>query len=142
MDMKWQGAESAEAPARPTILIVEDHLVLSDYMSLVASDLGWQPKTASAVCEFADALAEAHPDVIALDLGLPDGDGLDLLHYLVQARYRGSIFIVSGFDRDILEQCCTFARDLGLNVAGHVQKPISATLLREMLIKSQEQCVA
>lgn len=124
---------------KPAILVVEDHPILSEFMATVALDLGWRVSTAASVCEFGEVLREAEPNVVAIDLGLPDGDGLDLLRQLADAGYQGAVFIVSGFDRDILDQCCELAQTLGLNVIARVQKPISAELLQNMLVEYERE---
>ena len=128
--------------SRPNILIVEDHPVLCEFMTSVASESGWQVVCAGSVHEFAQVFEAGHPDMIALDLGLPDGDGLDLLRALADRAYEGSIVIISGFDGDILDQCCELARDLGLNVTGRAQKPISADLLRDLLLQFEKERAA
>lgn len=132
-------AGAASRHGKPTILVAEDHPILSEFMTTVASDLGWRVWTAASVREFADVLDEAEPNVVAIDLGLPDGDGLDLLRQLADAAYKGAIFIVSGFDRDILDQCFELAQTLGLNVTDRVQKPISAEVLQDLLQNYQRQ---
>jgi two-component system response regulator AtoC len=62
-----------------TVLIVEDD---EDFRSSVASLVaraGYRTHEAGSLARARDALAQAAPDVVLLDLRLPDGDGLDLL---------------------------------------------------------------
>jgi DNA-binding NtrC family response regulator len=62
-----------------SVLIVEDD---EDFRASVAALLrraGYAPREAGTLARAREALADAAADVVLLDLGLPDGDGLDLL---------------------------------------------------------------
>ena len=68
--------------ARPSILVVEDE-------DLFARAVGKRLRQADMACEIAGSLDEARarlasrrPDLVLLDMRLPDGSGLDLLHEL------------------------------------------------------------
>ena len=118
-----------------TLLIVEDQSLLAQYMADVAEDRGWQVEIAESVKAFDGKFTTLHPDVLVLDLGLPDGDGVELLRRLSDVHYKGSILIVSSYDDDILETCEHLAEQLQIHVAGRARKPISADLFLELLGK-------
>lgn len=61
------------------ILIVEDAVRLATLLAEALSGQGFACDTAHSLAEADDALAAATYDAIVLDLGLPDGDGLDWL---------------------------------------------------------------
>jgi two-component system response regulator QseB len=117
----------------PSLLIVEDQELLAEYMGIVAEDLGWRAEIAGSVRAVERLLEGAHPAVLVLDLGLPDGDGVELLRYLARMNYDGDILIVSSLDDDILESCGRLAGYLGLRVAGQARKPITAMRFAELL---------
>lgn len=87
------------------VLVVEDHAKLrSNLLELLASE-GYE--TAGAAC-FADALqaiAEADLDLVVLDLGLPGGDGLDLLRQLRTQNEPPAVMILTA--RDTVEDRVT-----------------------------------
>jgi len=71
--------------SNPLILIVEDE---KDIASLVAKALekeGFSTQKAFSLAQAEEALGQQAPDLIVLDLMLPDGDGLELCKFL---RYR------------------------------------------------------
>lgn len=75
----------------PTVLVIEDDTnVRAVVRAAVESDGGRviEATTAAAGLELAGS---AHPDLVILDLGLPDGDGRELCHEL---RYRSAIPIL------------------------------------------------
>ena len=96
------GMTSAAAPttapaatARPDILVVDDD---TDIVALIDRYLGahgFDVRAAHSGADMHAALAEAAPDVVLLDLGLPDIDGLSLLQQL-RTHWQGPVIVVSG----------------------------------------------
>lgn len=85
----------APAPGRPDVLVVDDD---TDIVALIERYLGAHGFNVRAVHSGAAmhaALASAAPDVVLLDLGLPDIDGLSLLQQL-RADWQGPVIVVSG----------------------------------------------
>ena len=60
------------------VLLVEDDLRLARALSLTLGDAGHAVRVAGTVQEAHARLREREPDIVLLDLGLPDGDGLAL----------------------------------------------------------------
>jgi two-component system, NarL family, response regulator DevR len=71
------GGPSAEASIR--VLVVEDHTVVAEGLAALINDQGDMKVVgrASTVAECIPAAAELTPDVILLDLRLPDGTGAE-----------------------------------------------------------------
>lgn len=62
----------------PRILIVEDDMQISKSLSLNLKYSGYETMAASSVSEAWSLLKNEHFDLMCLDIGLPDGNGLDL----------------------------------------------------------------
>lgn len=60
------------------VLLVEDDLRLARALALSLGDAGNRVRVAGTAREAVDRLREREPDVVLLDLGLPDRSGLDL----------------------------------------------------------------
>lgn len=64
---------------RSKILIVEDEYRISNFMSAVLSANGYDIVTACTGKEAQSMISSHCPDLVILDLGLPDMDGLDII---------------------------------------------------------------
>ena len=73
--------------------------------------------------------------MVALDLGMPGSDGVELTRFLADQEYRGPVLIVSGFDRRVLDSAFRLGEALGLQMAGPVEKPVRFDVLEELLAK-------
>lgn len=62
-----------------TILIVEDDYLLRDAFKLLLEDAGYQVLEAGTARAALDTVTEKLPAIVVLDLGLPDGPGLDVV---------------------------------------------------------------
>jgi two-component system KDP operon response regulator KdpE len=70
---------SAEAAAGNRVLVVDDDAGLVRALAINLRAHGWQVTTATTGTAALDAAASSQPDVIVLDLGLPDLGGLDVI---------------------------------------------------------------
>lgn len=64
---------------KTVILIVEDDSILSCFLSEVLGSLGYAAIEAASGTEALQLIMQKQPDVILLDLGLPDMDGLSVI---------------------------------------------------------------
>ena len=61
------------------VLVVEDEPGARDALVELVTELGYETSAAGSVAEAESALARLAPEVCITDLGLPDGDGLDVV---------------------------------------------------------------
>jgi len=61
------------------ILIIDDEQGIRDVFSLLLGEKGYRVETAASRREGADKVREFAPDLVLLDMNLPDGSGLDIL---------------------------------------------------------------
>jgi two-component system KDP operon response regulator KdpE len=60
-------------------VVVEDDRALARALAITLRAAGYEVTTAGTGAAGLEAVAQGHPDVVVLDLGLPDMDGLDVL---------------------------------------------------------------
>ena len=118
---------------QPRLLLIDDEPVLAEFLATVASEAGLDASIASTDADFRAQFLEEIPDMVALDLGMPGMDGVELLRFLADQQYRAPVLIVSGFDRRILESAFRLGEALGLNMAGPLGKPLRAHEFEDVL---------
>ena len=119
--------------SQPRLLLIDDEPVLAEFMANAALDSGFEPVVTSEDGEFRDAFLASRPDMVALDLGMPGMDGVELLRFLSEQDYRSPVLIVSGFDRRVLEAAFRLGEALGLTMAGPLEKPARLEVLEDLL---------
>jgi two-component system OmpR family response regulator len=102
------------------VLVVDDESVLADMVSMALRYEGWNISTAG---DGASAIASARsqrPDVVVLDVMLPDMSGLDVLHKLREENPQLPVLLLTA--KDAVED-----RIAGLTAGGddYVTKPFS-----------------
>ncbi|HVU34242.1 MAG TPA: response regulator transcription factor [Opitutaceae bacterium] len=109
------------------ILIVEDQRRLGQFLKKGLTEQTYTVTWVQSCREARDALCETSYDAIILDLGLPDGDGLSLLHEWRHSGFNEPVLILSA--RDSVQD-----RIKGLDVGAddYLAKPFS---LEELLAR-------
>ena len=118
---------------RPLILIVEDDKRLSLINCKALEPEGYEVKTAFTLREARFLLEDGDPDVILLDIKLPDGSGLDFCREIRQRTSASIIFLTS-----VMESECELE---GLVSGGddYLRKPYGIDLLRARVKKSLQK---
>jgi DNA-binding response OmpR family regulator len=118
---------------QPRLLLIDDEPALAEFLADAARGCGFEPVVTSNDSEFREQFGKIQPDMVALDLGMPGMDGVELLRFLAIQNYRSTVLIVSGFDRRVLESAFRLGEALGLTMAGPVEKPVRLEDLEAVL---------
>jgi CheY-like chemotaxis protein len=118
---------------RPRLLVIDDEPALAEFVATVASECGFDPILSEGYEAFRDAVRETQPDMVALDLGMPGMDGVELLRFLAEEDSRAPVLIISGFDRRVLESAFRLGEALGLRMIGPLEKPVRFQDLERVL---------
>lgn len=109
-----------ETPARELM-----KLMLNDYPSVEL--LGSYASAASLL----NALQTQRPDLIFMDIGLPDGDGVELARRCIQMHPGATIVFVTAFDNRAIEA-------FELNALDYLLKPVEDSRLRETMTRLEQ----
>lgn len=118
---------------RPQLLLIDDEPALATFVAAAAEGCGYQPAVTGDETDFRQRFGAKRPDVVALDLGMPGMDGVELLRFLAAERFAGPVLIISGFDRRVLESAFRLGQALGLDMAGPLEKPTRLEELETVL---------
>jgi two-component system KDP operon response regulator KdpE len=75
-------ARQAPATAGPLVLVVDDERPMQKMLRIVLSSNGFRTQEATTGAEALERAAACNPDLVLLDLGLPDADGLEVTRRL------------------------------------------------------------
>ncbi|MDO8605837.1 MAG: EAL domain-containing response regulator [Phaeospirillum sp.] len=115
------------------LLIVDDEKEFGAFVAKVALSAGFKVKLTSRPQEFEAVAAEWNPTLVALDLQMPEMDGIELLRHLAANHSSARILIMSGVDGRVLDAAKRVGVERGLDIAGTITKPVRAKDLKAML---------
>ena len=118
-------------PALPHVLVAEDNALVADAMRLLFEETGHRVTTAGTIVDVVRAAASDPVDLLLLDLGLADGDGLDVLDQLRahDAMPRVSVALTGRDEPDVIARC---------RAAGCREVLLKPVPVGELLKKSRE----
>jgi DNA-binding response OmpR family regulator len=118
---------------QPRLLLIDDEPALAEFVANAARESGFEPIITSNDAVFRERFREERPDAVALDLGMPGMDGVELLRFLSDERFDRPVLIISGFDRRVLESAFRLGEALGLKMVGPLEKPVRLEELETLL---------
>ena len=121
------------------LLIMDDEADFSGFVRKVAEGVGYEVRTTTSPGEFRQWLHEWHPSHIALDLVMPEADGVEMLRILAEAGSRARIVIMSGFDARVVDAARRLGMERGLDIVGTLQKPVRLRDLRSLLENNRQE---
>ena len=121
------GQAVVRAPRSLRVLVVENHADTREFLTLLLKGLGHTVIVADTMRQALVVAPEAAPDVLISDIGLPDGDGWELLSRLDLPRPAYAI-AMSGFG-----MLSDRARSKAVGFRHHLVKPMGLEQLETIL---------
>ncbi|HSN02086.1 MAG TPA: response regulator transcription factor [Acidimicrobiales bacterium] len=112
--------------ARATLLVVDDEVSYRDALDVGLTHEGYRVMTAGSIAEAREAIASTTPQLILLDVMLPDGSGIDLCRELTRESTT-PVIMVSARTSEI-----DIVLGLEIGAADYVTKPYR---LRELVAR-------
>jgi CheY-like chemotaxis protein len=116
------------------LLIVDDEPRFAAFVARVAEPLGYDVEVTNHGRDFQAAYLRKRPDIVVIDMVMPDIDGNELILWLVEQRCAADIIIITGYHPDYAVNARLLAEFKGLRSVVTLSKPISVTRLREALV--------
>jgi DNA-binding response OmpR family regulator len=122
-------SDRGDAPLR-RILVIDDSREVAESYALLAQEMGHQSAFATNGDSALEFAARMRPDIVILDLVLPDIEGHDLARQLraLPGMANARIYVVSGYGTD---EDRRLSREAGC--AGHFIKPLHVDVFEALL---------
>jgi DNA-binding NtrC family response regulator len=117
-----------------SVLIIEDDADSAEFMRLLLEPEGYTVKTAATAQLARAEVASSNPDLILMDLMLPDVEGLDLLREFRAMRPESQVIVVSGHG-----SISVAVEAMENGALSFIEKPINAIVLMAQLHKAAEK---
>lgn len=120
------------------ILILDDESFMRKLIAHMLKGLGF---SSVATCDNGFSalqkidVPENRPDLILLDLNMPDMDGVEFVRKLVEHDYTGSLVLVSGESERVLQMAEKLVQAHRITVLGHLIKPVALVELASVMDK-------
>lgn len=111
-----------------TVLIIEDELPMAELIKERLEEAGYNTIIAYSGGKGLDIATDKKPDVITLDIHLPDINGVEILKILKKDKEKSSIPVIVVTCDDTVEKECK-----ELKAEGFIKKPINFSKLKEII---------
>lgn len=123
-----------EGLARPKLLIaLDDDPDSAELVARVGRSCGYETIALSDPHAIATTFKERCPDVLTLDLSMPQKDGFQMLTLLQEVGFKGALIVISGNEDWVRQFACELAALKGIAMATHLQKPVNIKTLKDLL---------
>ena len=104
------------------LLIVDDQRDFARLVAAIAERLGFATRILPHTLDFPYVMQHWRPDVVAVQMAMPDQQELDVLEYLEKTRYPGNLLLTGDVEEKALKTAATVARQHGLAVVSILTK--------------------
>jgi len=120
------------------LLVVDDEPKFGKFVSRVASALEFEVEVTSCGKDFMEAVPRFQPDVIVLDIVMPNVDGIELMQWLATQGTKARIIITSGFNPQYAHMAQILGTNSGIPSVTILPKPVALADLQRALMDGQE----
>ncbi|MHA1537907.1 MAG: response regulator [Alphaproteobacteria bacterium] len=118
---------------KPSLIVLDDEPDFCDFVSAVAKSLDYEVTIFTEPRRFMDGFAAISPEIVVLDVVMPDIDGIEIAQWLAQHGAQTHVLLVTGFNPHYAESGKVLAELNGLASVRTLAKPISAGDLRSAI---------
>ena len=115
------------------LVSVDDDRDIGKLIGRVAEALGFDSTVTSTAKEFKAAFVSQQPQVVVVDIFMPEMDGIELVQWILKRRVDLHIVVISGNDPVFAETAILLARERGVSRIDFLTKPVDLPELGEVL---------
>lgn len=126
-------AEIAAIRPKYKVLVIDDEVGISKVICRVAEQLGMESRSVNNSQTATGTFVEFRPDVVILDLIMPDMDGIDVLNEILITGISSRIVVMSGYGEAYVRLAIGVARFHAAGEISVLRKPFRRLELINML---------
>ncbi|MCG8547056.1 MAG: EAL domain-containing response regulator [Alphaproteobacteria bacterium] len=115
------------------LLIIDDEPKLAKIIARGGTMSGYAAEYTDQPDAFFSKLRAWQPSVVVVDLQMPQTDGIEVLRIMAEVGSDAKVVVCSGIDMRTIETAMRLGGELGLNMAGALNKPVRLAEIRELL---------
>lgn len=119
--------------AERRLLVIDDEPDIAAFIGEVGQGLGYDVRVTSDVETFKASFDGYVPDVVVLDVVMPEIDGIELVKYLAANGCKARILVISGYAQRYLDNTKALGEAFGLRSVTAMSKPIELPMLENFL---------
>jgi DNA-binding NtrC family response regulator len=119
------------------ILIVDDEPQDVATIERAGTALSLEVATLDHTKAFERLVTDWKPDIVVLDIGIPDRDGYALLGVLGSLKFKGDVIMISGVSQQDLDTAAQAGKLRGLHVIGTARKPVAYGAIHAVIAKAE-----
>lgn len=116
------------------VLVVDDEVDFASFVMEVVTGMGRAAETCQSTKDARIVYERFRPDLVMLDIVMPDEDGIEFLNWLAGQEHRSRVILVTGYHPDYATAAHTLGMLAGIDIGPVVFKPVHAESLREALV--------
>jgi len=119
----------------PDIIIIDDEVQIAELLAEVGQMAGYKTTTYTEARYFLKNFSRDNQkkSIIFLDLSMPDIDGIEVITELGKRQCKAGIFLMSGFDTELLNSARHIALEYDLNIIETLNKPMDIGYVSQLL---------
>lgn len=118
------------------LLIIDDDASLTKVYAKIGTDIGFEVKVVNDPLEATEAFLRFRPDVVVIDMIMPEKDGIDVLHELLLADASVRIIATSGYGDAMLNLAKSLAEFHASDRVSVLKKPVRRADLTKALTEA------
>ncbi len=118
------------------ILVLDDEPFMLKLLGQILARLGYRSVTTCDSGRVALGLVDNPfrcPDLILLDINMPEMDGVEFVRHLVEHHYSGALILVSGENERVLQSVGKLVQAHKITGLGNLSKPVMPELLEALI---------
>ena len=120
------------------LLVVDDSPAFAEYVRNAAQTLGFEVEASRNGKVAKAAYHSFKPDIILLDMVMPEIDGIELVQWLSDEGCRARLIVVTGYSPHYADMTKTLAEAKGFELVKTLNKPVRLAELRAALAGGDE----